>query len=109
MNERNLHPALMEALLNAAPVNTSAGFYRTSNGAELDLVMSIPGHGVWAMEIKRGLGSPLQRGFYSACDDIQPARRFVVYPAGEAFSLGQGVEAVGLRAMAELLRGCRLR
>jgi uncharacterized protein len=25
---------VIEALLNAAPVNTSAGFYRTSNGAE---------------------------------------------------------------------------
>ena len=97
-----------EALLNAAPVNTSAGFYRTSNGAEIDLVMNMPGHGVWAMEIKRGMGSPPRRGFYSACEDIQPAQRMVVYPAGEAFPLGKGVQAIGLRAMVERLRACRL-
>jgi predicted AAA+ superfamily ATPase len=100
---------VVESLLNAAPVNTSAGFYRTSNGAEIDLVMNVPGHGVWAVEIKRGMGSAPKRGFYSACDDIKPGRRLVVYPAGEAYSRGQGVEALSLGAMAELLRGCRLR
>lgn len=98
-----------EALLNAAPVNTSAGFYRTGNGAEVDLVMSVPGHGVWAIEIKRGTGNPPKRGFYSACDDIQPSQRFVVYPAGESYPLGEGVQAVGLRAMIERLRECHLR
>lgn len=100
---------VVEALLNAAPVNTSAGFYRTSNGAEIDLVMNLPGHGVWAIEIKRGLGSPPKRGFYSACEDIAPSRRFVVYPAGEAYAHGEGVQALGLRAMVELLRECHLR
>lgn len=99
---------VMEALLNAAPVNSSAGFYRTSNGAEIDLVMSVPGHGVWAVEIKRGPGSSPKRGFYSACEDIQPARRLVVYPAGEAYQLGEGVEAVCLRAMVKMLHACRL-
>ncbi len=100
---------VVEALLNAAPVNTSAGFYRTSNGAEVDLVMSVPGHGVWAIEIKRGTGSSPKRGFYSACEDIQPSKRFVVYPAGESYPLGEGVQAVGLRAMIEQLRECHLR
>ncbi|MDP2817258.1 MAG: ATP-binding protein [Polaromonas sp.] len=100
---------VVEALLNAAPVNTSAGFYRTSNGAEIDLVLNLPGHGIWAIEIKRGMGSPPRRGFYSACEDIQPSRRFVVYPAGEAYPLGEGVEAAGVRALVELLRKCRLR
>ena len=66
----------IETLLNAAPVNTSSGFYRTSNGAELDLVLDIPGQGVWASEVKRGLVAKPKRGFYSACDDIGPARRW---------------------------------
>ncbi len=98
---------VIEALLNAAPVNTSAGFYRTSNGAEIDLVMNVPGHGVWGIEIKRGLASLPKRGFYSACEDIAPTQRYVVYPSGETFSLGDGVQAVGLRAMLKLLRKTR--
>ena len=99
---------VIEALINAAPANTSAGFYRTSNGAEIDLVMNLPGHGVWAIEIKRGLASPPRRGFYSACEDIAPDRRLVVYPTGEAYPLGEGVQALGLRVLVEMLRACRL-
>lgn len=95
---------VIETLLNAAPVNTSAGFYRTGNGAEIDLVMNIPGQGVWAIEIKRGQNTPPRRGFYSACQDIEPQQRYVVYPAGEAYSLGQGVQAIGLRGLVGLLR-----
>ncbi len=98
---------VIEALLNAAPVNTSAGFYRTSNGAEIDLVMNIPGQGVWAIEIKRGQNTPPRRGFYSACEDIEPQQRYVVYPAGEAYGLGQGVQAIGLRGLLGLLRNSR--
>jgi uncharacterized protein len=94
----------IETLLNAAPVNTSSGFYRTSNGAELDLVLDIPGRGVWAIEVKRGLVAKPKRGFYSACDDIAPARRWVVYPAGERYPLGPDVEAIGLRELASLVR-----
>jgi uncharacterized protein len=91
-------------LMNAAPLNTSAGFYRTSNGAEIDLVMNVPGQGVWAMEIKRGLTNRPKRGFYSACEDIAPAQRFLVMPQTETFSLGDGVQAIGLRRLIEMLR-----
>jgi uncharacterized protein len=98
---------VIESLLDASPINTSAGFYRTSNGAEIDLVMNVPGHGVWAIEIKRGLASAPKRGFYSACEDLQPERRFVLYPVGETYSQGTGVQAISLRAMLELLRQSR--
>jgi uncharacterized protein len=95
---------VIETLMNAAPLNTSAGFYRTSNGAEIDLVMNVPGQGVWAMEIKRGLTNRPKRGFYSACEDIAPAQRFLVMPQTETFSLGDGVQAIGLRRLIEMLR-----
>ncbi len=94
---------VVEALLNAAPMNTIAGFYRTSNGAEIDLVMSIPGQGMWAIEIKRGLSSPPKRGFYTACEDIQPSKRFVVYPTGEAYALSEHAQAIGLRELLGLI------
>lgn len=94
----------VETLLNAAPINTSSGFYRTGNGAELDLVLDMPGQGVWAIEIKRGLASKPKRGFYSACEDLKPTKSWVVYPAGERFPLGDGVEAIGLRELAGLIK-----
>ena len=63
----------VETLLNAAPLNTTSGFYRTSNGAEIDVVLDMPGQGVWAMEVKRGAAGKPRRGFYNACEDLPGA------------------------------------
>ena len=94
---------VVETLLNAAPLNTSSGFYRTSNGAEIDLLLNLPGHGLWAIEIKRGATGKPRRGFYSACDDLKPDRRFLVQGGHGSYPLGEGIEALGLRELAGLL------
>ncbi|MFM1909162.1 MAG: hypothetical protein RLZZ591_2839 [Pseudomonadota bacterium] len=96
---------VLENLLNAAPPNTSSGFYRTSNGAEVDLLLDMPGHGLWVMEVKRGISSRPRRGFYSACEDLKPAKRYLVYPGSDTYPVGEGVQLVGLRALAETIRG----
>lgn len=94
---------VIENLLAAMPDLTMAGFYRTSGGAEIDLVLDIPGHGVWAIDIKRGLSSRPERGFHNACDDVKPARRFSVNAGNERYRLSDEVEAIGLRDMAAQL------
>lgn len=93
----------IESLLNAAPINTSSGFYRTSNGAEVDLLLDMPGQGLWAIEIKRGVHSKPRRGFYSACEDLKPDRRWLVHGGADQYPIGDGIEAIGLRAMTALL------
>ena len=93
----------LETLLNAAPLNTSSGFYRTSNGAEVDLLLDMPGHGVWAIEVKRGAASKPRKGFYSACEDLQPSRRWMVYPGTDAYPVGDGVQVIGLHNLAETI------
>ena len=50
---------VIENLLAVAPPRTMASFYRTLAGAEIDLLLELPGkRGPWAIEIKRG---PLRR------------------------------------------------
>lgn len=93
----------IETLLNAAPLNTTCGFYRSSNGAELDLVLNIPGKDLWAIEIKRVTNSKPKRGFYTACDDIQPKRRWLVHPGSDRYPLGDEIEAIGLRDLTLLI------
>jgi len=98
------HPAVggswegfvIENLLRAAPAATVAGFYRCSGGAEVDLVLELPGGERWAVEIKRGATARPGRGFHSACDDLQPSRRWLVHSGTDRFPLGGGVEAIGL-------------
>jgi len=95
---------VVESLLAAAPEGTDATFYRTSAGAEIDLVLTLPGDVLWAIEIKRGSAPKVGRGFHQACVDLSPAKRFVVYGGTERFPLNTETEAVGLTEMAALLQ-----
>ena len=91
---------VIENILAAVPSRTTASFYRTAAGAEVDLVLEFPGRArIWAIEIKRGLAARPTKGFHNALEDIQPARSFVVYAGEERYPLTEGVEAIGLTDM----------
>jgi len=94
---------VIENLLSTAPANAQAGFYRTSAGAEIDLVLSMGDGRLWAIEIKRSLSPQPSKGFWLACDDIRPDARFVVYPGAERYPLKDGLEAIGLAEIMGLL------
>lgn len=94
---------VIENLLMAAPARTVAGFYRSSGGAEIDLVLELPGGERWAIEIKRASGARPERGFYHACVDLCPARSFVVMANSERYPMKHGVEAIGVGELAEEL------
>ncbi len=97
---------VIENLLSVVKDRSLAGFYRTSAGAEVDLVLEFPGLSeIWAIEIKRALSAKPKKGFYHACEDIQPDRSFVVYAGDERYSISEGVEAIGLAEMSEMLVG----
>lgn len=86
----------IENLIGVAGRDAEPSFYRTSGGAEIDLVLAWPDGREWAIEVKRALAPKLERGARSALADIEPERAFVVYPGDERYPLGEGVEAVGL-------------
>ena len=96
---------VIENLLAAAPSGTSACFYRTAVGAEIDLVLDLPPKERWAIEIKRSSAPVLSKGFYLGCGDIKATRRMVVHAGEDTFGLGDGVEAVSLRGALAALRG----
>ena len=91
---------VIENLLAAVPDLTIPSFYRTSAGAEIDLVLEIPGHGLWAIEVKRGLSAHPEKGFHVACEDVKPNRRFVVNSGTERYRISESVEAIGLKDLA---------
>lgn len=86
----------IENVISIAGPRCEAGFYRTSGGAEVDLVLDWPGGERWAIEVKRGTAPKLERGFHSSLEDLEPTRSFVVYPRSERFRLGPTTEAIGL-------------
>ncbi|MFM9956265.1 MAG: ATP-binding protein, partial [Opitutaceae bacterium] len=94
---------VLETLLVLAPRGTEANFYRTAAGAEIDLVLTLPGGKLWAVEIKRSSAPKLERGFHLACADLKPARRFVVYPGADRFPLDAETEVLGLAELGKRL------
>ena len=94
---------VIENLIAAAPARTIPSFYRTAAGAEIDLILEIPGHGMWALEIKRSLSAKPEKGFYLACEDLKPQHRFLVNSGNERYPINPGFDAIGLTDMARLL------
>jgi len=94
----------IETLLAAAPAGTEPFFYRTSAGAELDLVLRLPSGDVWAVEIKRTTAPKVSRGFHTGAEAVKADRKLLIY-AGErdvpvsadirAIPLEQGIAQLG--------------
>jgi len=91
---------VIENLLRAAPERTQASFYRTSAGAEIDLVLELPGDRLWAIEIKRGVAPKFEKGSRIAIEDLKPQKAFLVYSGKERYPKGEGLEVISLREMA---------
>lgn len=98
---------VIENLLVAAGEQTQGYFYRTGGGAEIDLLLERPNGRLWAVEIKRSLAPKLERGFHAACADLQPEKKFVVYPGEQAYPMAPDIEAVPLTELAKRLADAR--
>lgn len=79
-------------------------YYRTSSQSEIDLVLEGPSDEVWAIEIKKGIAPSVSKGYYSACDDVKATKKLVVYAGNERYPLKNGVEAIGLIELLEMLK-----
>jgi len=87
---------IIENILSVLPKGADYGFYRTSGGAELDLVLSVAGE-IWAIEIKRTLSPKLSKGFLSAVEDVEASQKYLIYAGNDMFPIGSGAFAIGLK------------
>lgn len=94
----------IENLLACAPPQVQGYFYRSSGGAEVDLLLQWPAGELWAIEIKRSLTPKVERGFHAACADLNPTRKLVVYPGNELYPMGNDVHAMPLLHLCKELR-----
>ena len=87
---------VIETIIGALPRHARFGYYRTSGGAEVDLVVEFGAGTLAAIKIKRSRAPSVSRGFFSACEDLKPTLRLVVHAGDESFPLSREVEAVPL-------------
>ncbi len=96
---------VIENLLAVLPKGCEASYYRSSGGAEIDLVIDHADGKRLAIEIKKASVPKLERGFYEACKDVQPDEKYVVYQGEESFYMRDDVLAIALLKLMERLEG----
>jgi hypothetical protein len=94
---------VIENLIAAAGERRTPFFYRSEDGAEIDLLFERGGVVEMAIEIKRSTSPTLSRGFHSACDVLQPQQAFLLHAGEESWPISDAVTAVGLKAMMQRL------
>jgi uncharacterized protein len=94
----------IETLLAAAPAGTEPFFYRTSAGAELDLVLRLPGGDIWAVEIKRTTAPKVSRGFHTGAEDVKANRKLLIYAGERDVPVAEDIRAIPLEQGIGLLR-----
>jgi len=84
---------VVEQLMAAAP-QAHASFYRTSHGAEVDLVLEFPKGDTWVVEIKRSSAPTVSKGFHIAAKDVKASRKLLVAPVDSSFLMREGIEVM---------------
>lgn len=75
----------MENIIARLESGVHASFYRTSNGAEIDLILE-KGLEQMAIEFKSNSAPKMERGFHSAVDDLNIERRWCIAPVDQAYT-----------------------
>jgi predicted AAA+ superfamily ATPase len=86
---------VIEQILSIIPGEVDAFFYRTSAGAEIDLVLVHKSHAKpVAIEIKFSTTPQISRGFFEGFSALGCTQGFVVYPGSDSFEIKPGVLVV---------------
>jgi len=75
-----------------------AGFYRTMNGAEIDLVIERNGIRV-GIECKSSLTPTVERGMYTCMEDLQLKEVFVAAPVSSSYFLKENIRVMPLQEL----------
>jgi len=85
---------IIESLLADLPPHAAPYFYRTSAGAEIDLVIDGGNKLRIALEIKRSLSPVVSKGFEVGCQDLEATHKYYVYPGDTRFPMKKEVTAI---------------
>ena len=77
---------VIEQIIQEAGEFSEFYFYRTQNGAEVDLVWITPKNKMVCIEIKFSSAPVITKGFYQSVEDLKPDFKYVIVPQGETFN-----------------------
>jgi predicted AAA+ superfamily ATPase len=93
---------VIENIISILSKNAEYWYYRTSAGAEIDLIV-FQKNEIIAIEIKKTLSPKLSKGFIYGCEDIKATQRYFVYGGEDYFPFSDDTKVVSLKKMMDIL------
>jgi predicted AAA+ superfamily ATPase len=87
---------VIEQIMRTAGHRWEYNFYRTQQGAEIDLLLTSPTGKRAAVEIKFSSAPSVSKGFYISLEDLKPDFAYIVSPETETYPKPGGVTACSL-------------
>jgi predicted AAA+ superfamily ATPase len=94
---------VIEQILAILPAGFEPFFYRTSAGAEVDLLLVPRSGSPIAVEIKHSLSPKVSNGLRSVMEDLKCDRGFIVYPGNESYKMTPRITALPVTMLKELV------
>jgi predicted AAA+ superfamily ATPase len=95
---------VIQQIKSILPDNAQMAYYRTSHGAEIDVVISLPKNVTIGLEIKFSSTPKLTRGTYEAFDDLKLKHLYVIIPTEDSYQLKPKITVMGLKAFMEFFQ-----
>jgi predicted AAA+ superfamily ATPase len=77
---------VLEEIKRNLPSDLDLYFYRTHNGAEIDLILVKSITPIASIEIKFSNSPTASKGFYTAIEDIKTEKNYIITPSSETYS-----------------------
>ena len=94
---------VIEQIIRMAPASRQYYFFRTSAGAEIDLLLTDGHNRLIAIEIKYSLSPKPSKGFWTAYDDLSCRKGFVVYPGEDSYPIGRDTVVLPLKELSRII------
>ncbi len=95
---------VIENIHSILPRRAETYFYRTTAGAEIDLVIKLPSSEIWAVEIKHGTAPKLGKHYNRICADLGATGKYIVYGGDDEFPVGDDVMVISLPRLMQRLQ-----
>jgi predicted AAA+ superfamily ATPase len=95
---------VIENLIAVAGDRRTPYYYRTEDGAEVDLLFERGGRIETAIEINRSTAPALSKGFRSACEALKPKKSYLLHGGDDSWPIEKGVDAISLHNLMQRLR-----
>ncbi len=94
---------VIEQILSIVLDSWQSFFYRTSAGAELDLLLFDNKNNRIGIEVKYSAAPRISKGFWNAYKDLSCKKGFVVYPGNDSYPLGNNVYTLPVKNLSKIM------